>query len=470
MSAARTLYRKVWDSHVVRENDDGSCLLYVDCHLLNEATSPQAFAALRDAGRRPRRPEHAVAVADRAVPTDPGRAGRLIADENARLQVATLEANCREHGIPFLGMAHAQQGIVHVTGPELGLAQPGTVLVCGDSHTTTHGAFAALAYGIGTTEIEHVLATQTLRMRPSPTIRVILGGNVPVGVSAKDIILALIGRIGTSGAAGHVVEFDGPVVTALTMEGRMTICNMSIEAGARAALMPPDARTHRFLQGLPGSPPAAEWGAAIAAWAALRSDDDAAYDGEIAFDVTDLAPQVSWGTSPADVAPIDGVVPDPSSQPDPAKRAGMQAALDYMGLAPLTPMRDIAVDHVFIGSCTNGRIEDLAEAARVVGRHRVAPGVRALVVPGSAAVKRAAEARGIAQTFVDAGFEWREPGCSACVALNGDRVPPGGRCASTSNRNFRGRQGPGARTHLMSPAMAAAAAITGRFTDVRELG
>ncbi len=462
---AWTLYNKLWDTHVVALDDDGQALLYIDRQLLHEVSSPQAFAGLRAAGLPARRPATQLAVADHAVPTRDR--DRPIADAQARDQVALLEANCADHGIEYLALDGAGQGIVHVIGPEQGFTLPGITLVCGDSHSATHGAFGALAFGIGASECETVLATQTLWQARAKTMRVTFTGAPGMGVTAKDMILALIARIGTSGATGYAIEYAGDAVAALSMEGRMTLCNMSIEAGSRTGLIAPDATTFAYLRGRPRAPSGARWQAAIAAWRGLASDPHARFDREVTIDLADLAPQVSFGTSPDQVVPIDGRVPDPADCADAAARAKLQLALDYMALVPGTAMTDVRIDHAFIGSCTNGRIEDLRAAASVVGTGRVAPGVTALVVPGSGAVKRQAEAEGLDRVFIAAGFEWREAGCSLCVAMNDDRLPAGARCASTSNRNFEGRQGKGARTHLCSPAMAAAAALAGHFIDIR---
>ncbi len=465
--AGRTLYDKLWDAHVVRVNPDGTSLVYIDRHLLHEVTSPQAFEGLRLAGRRPWRPAAHLATADHNVPTVDRARG--IRDPVSRLQVETLEANCREFGIVEFGMSDPRQGIVHVIGPELGLTLPGMTVVCGDSHTSTHGALAALAFGIGTSEVEHVLATQCLVLKKSKNMRVWVEGTLPPGVYAKDLILAVIGRIGTAGGTGHAIEFAGPAIESLSLEGRMTVCNMAIEAGARAGMVAVDDKTIEYLQGRPFAPQGELWTRAVAAWRELRSDPDAAFDKQIVIDAARLKPQVTWGTSPEMVVDVDGVVPDPAAEPDPVKRAGMEKALRYMGLVPGTAIRDITIDKVFIGSCTNARLEDLRAAARVVAGKRIAPHIKlAMVVPGSGMVKRAAEAEGLDRIFREAGFEWREPGCSMCLAMNEDRLAPLERCASTSNRNFEGRQGAGGRTHLVSPAMAAAAAIAGRFVDVRE--
>ncbi|MDV3456119.1 3-isopropylmalate dehydratase large subunit [Sphingomonas sp. HF-S4] len=470
----RTLYEKIWDAHVVDRRDDGTCLLYIDRHLVHEVSSPQAFDGLRAAGRRVRRPDLTLAVPDHNLPTTPRRradGSRIPAtDPDSAIQLAALERNAAEFGIPYIDDASARQGIVHVVGPELGFTLPGTTLACGDSHTTAHGALGALAIGIGTSEVEHVLATQTLLLKPSRTMEIRLEGAPGIGVCAKDIALHLIGRIGIAGATGHVIEYTGSTIRAMSIEARLTIANMSIEAGARAGLIAPDASTFAYLQGRPMAPKGTDWDAAVARWRALTSDPDARYDRSITVDVAQVPPSVTWGTSPQDVVPVTGGVPDPAAFEDPARRALAEQALAYMGLEPGTPIADIAIDHIFIGSCTNGRIEDLRAAAEVLRGRRIAAGIRrAMAVPGSGQVKRQAEAEGLDRIFRDAGFEWREPGCSMCVGLNEDRVPPGGRCASTSNRNFPGRQGPGSRTHLLSPAMAAAAAVTGHLTDVREL-
>jgi 3-isopropylmalate/(R)-2-methylmalate dehydratase large subunit len=470
---ARTLYEKIWDAHVVKRQADGTCILYIDRHLIHEVTTPQAFEGLRVAGRRVRRPELTLAVPDHNVPTTPRvQAGRLlpIADPQSATQVATLRQNCIDFGIEHIEVTAREQGIVHVIGPEQGFTLPGTTVVCGDSHTATHGAFGALAFGIGTSEVEHVFATQTLQLKPSKTLNVCVEGALGFSVSAKDVVLAIIGRLGAAGGTGHVIEYTGSTIRALSMEARMSVCNMSIEAGARAGLIAPDATTFAYFAGKPRAPKGAAWEAAVGYWQTLPSDPGARYDQTVRLDAGTIAPQVTWGTSPDDVAPITGSVPLPESFEDPARRAAVQKALDYMGLAPGTRLEDIEVQHVFIGSCTNSRIEDLRTAASVIQGRRIAGHIRqALVVPGSGLVKAQAEQEGLDRVFRDAGFEWREPGCSMCLGMNPDKVPPGERCASTSNRNFQGRQGPGARTHLLSPAMAAAAALTGRLTDVRQL-
>ena len=466
MSGPHTLFDKIWDSHLVDQSDDGGALLYIDRHLVHEVTSPQAFEGLRLAGRAVRRPEAALAVADHNVPTTDRASG--IAEPESRLQVETLEANCAEFGIEYYAMTDPRQGIVHIIGPEQGLTQPGMTIVCGDSHTATHGAFGALAFGIGTSEVEHVLATQTLIQSRAKNLRISVEGNLGLGVTAKDLILAIIGKIGTAGGTGHVVEYAGDAVRALSMEGRMTVCNMSIEAGARAGLIAPDETTFDYLKGRPRVPKGGAWEQAVTAWRSLPSDEGARYDTEVSIDAAALIPQMTWGTSPQDVLPVTGRVPDPAAEADPAKRASMERSLAYMDLVPGTPLTEVAVEQVFIGSCTNGRIEDLREVARVAAGRKVAEGVGAMVVPGSGLVKDQAEAEGLDRIFVEAGFEWREPGCSMCLAMNADKLEPGQRCASTSNRNFEGRQGRGGRTHLVSPAMAAAAAIAGHFVDARE--
>jgi 3-isopropylmalate/(R)-2-methylmalate dehydratase large subunit len=464
----RTLFDKIWDSHVVDRNADGTCVLYIDRHLVHEVTSPQAFEGLKVAGRKVRRPDLTLAVADHNVPTTNRAAG--IDDPESRLQVETLSDNCAHFGVPLFAMDDIRQGIVHIIGPEQGFTQPGTTIVCGDSHTATHGAFGALAFGIGTSEVEHVLATQTLLQMPAKNMRVTVDGRLGPGVTAKDVILAIIGRIGTAGGTGHVIEYAGEAIRSLSMEGRMTVCNMSIEAGARAGLVAPDETTFAYLKGRPMSPKGGAWEQAVAYWKTLPSDPGARYDREVALNAADIAPQVTWGTSPEQVQPITGRVPDPEAEKDEMRRNSLKRALEYMGLKPGTRMTDIAIDTVFIGSCTNARIEDLREAAAIAKGRKVKAGIRAMVVPGSGLVKHQAEEEGLDRIFTAAGFEWREPGCSMCLAMNADKLKPGERCASTSNRNFEGRQGFGGRTHLVSPAMAAAAALAGRLTDVRELG
>jgi 3-isopropylmalate/(R)-2-methylmalate dehydratase large subunit len=466
MNSPRTLFDKLWAAHVVRAAADEPTLLYIDLHLVHEVTSPQAFDGLRAAGHRVRRPRLTVATVDHNVPTT--ARSLPIADEIAAKQIDTLRRNCREYGIKLYDINAAEQGIVHVIGPELGLTQPGMTIVCGDSHTSTHGAFGALAFGIGTSEVEHVLATQTLPQQQARTMAVRVHGTLPEGVTAKDLALALIGRIGTDGATGHVIEYMGAAVRALTMEGRMTLCNMAIEAGARAGMIAPDWTTFNYLQGRSFAPRAADWDAAIAYWRTLATDAGAKFDKTVELEAAEIAPHVTWGTSPGMVVPITGRVPDPATAASETDARAAARALDYMGLKPRTPVAEITIDHVFIGSCTNARLEDLRAAAKVVRGYRVNPSVRALIVPGSQAVKRAAEAEGLDSIFRHAGFEWREAGCSMCLGMNPDILAPGERCASTSNRNFEGRQGRGGRTHLVSPAMAAAAAVTGHFTDVRD--
>jgi len=467
MADPRTLFDKIWDDHLVETQEDGTCLLYIDRHLVHEVTSPQAFEGLRAAGRAVRRPEATLAVADHNVPTTDRSAG--IVEPESRLQVETLDKNCAEFGVPLFGMDDPRQGVVHIIGPEQGFTLPGMTIVCGDSHTATHGAFGALAFGIGTSEVEHVLATQTLIQKRARNLRITVDGALPFGVTAKDLILAVIGAIGTAGGTGHVIEYAGEAIRALDMEGRMTVCNMSIEAGARAGLIAPDETTFAYVKGRPMAPKGAAFAAALGYWRTLPSDPGARYDKEVTLDAAGIAPQVTWGTSPQDVAPITGRVPDPAAESDESRRRAMERSLDYMGLEPGQPLAEVAIDRVFIGSCTNGRLADLRAAARVVEGRRVADTVSAMVVPGSGLVKRAAEAEGLDRIFTAAGFEWREPGCSMCLAMNADRLEPGERCASTSNRNFEGRQGRGGRTHLMSPAMAAAAAVAGRLADVRAL-
>ncbi|MBQ1497431.1 MAG: 3-isopropylmalate dehydratase large subunit [Sphingomonas sp.] len=470
----RTLYEKIWADHVVERRDDGTCLIYIDRHLVHEVTSPQAFAGLRAAGRPVRRPDLTLAVPDHNLPTTPrmDAAGRMlpIADPASAGQLAALRANVAEFGVPYIDALDARQGIVHVIGPEQGFTLPGATLVCGDSHTSAHGALGALAFGIGTSEVEHVLATQTLLLKQSRTLEIRVDGALGFGVSPKDVVLAIIGRIGAAGGTGYVIEFTGDVIRDMSIEGRLTVSNMSIEGGARSGLIAPDETTYAYLKGRPMAPAGAAWERAVAYWKTLPTDAGAVYDKSVVLQASDIAPSLTWGTSPEDVVPITGAVPDPESFADPAKRAAARKSLDYMGLTPGMRMEDVPIEHVFIGSCTNSRIEDLRAAAAVVKGHRVADRIRqALIVPGSGLVKRQAEAEGLDRIFREAGFEWREPGCSMCLAMNPDKVPSGERCASTSNRNFVGRQGPGARTHLLSPAMAAAAAIRGRLTDVREL-
>ncbi len=466
MSGPRTLFDKIWDAHVVEQLPDGTCLLYIDRHLVHEVTSPQAFEGLRAAGRPVRRPDATIAVADHNIPTSDRRRG--IAEPESRLQVETLERNVAAFGVPYFPVLDERQGIVHIIGPEQGISLPGMTIVCGDSHTSTHGALGALAFGIGTSEVEHVLATQTLLQKRAKNMRIEVTGRTPAGVTAKDIILAIIGEIGTAGGTGHVIEFTGDAIRALDMAGRMTVCNMAIEAGARAGLVAPDETTFDWIKGRPYAPAGADFAAAVSYWRSLASDPGAVYDKVVRLDAAAIAPMVTWGTSPERVAPITGAVPDPEAEPDPAKRAEITRMLAYMGLQPGQKLADIPIDVVFIGSCTNGRIEDIRAAAAIARGRRVARGVRALVVPGSGLVKKQAEAEGLDRILVEAGFEWREPGCSMCLGMNEDKLTPGQRAASTSNRNFEGRQGPGGRTHLMSPAMAAAAAIAGRLADMRE--
>jgi 3-isopropylmalate/(R)-2-methylmalate dehydratase large subunit len=463
----RTLADKIWERHVVHRGDGEPDLLYIDLHLVHEVTSPQAFDGLRLNGRTVRRPDLTVATEDHNVPT--ADIDQPIADPVSRIQVETLRRNCEEFGITLHPMGTPGQGIVHVIGPEQGLTQPGMTIVCGDSHTSTHGAFGALAFGIGTSEVEHVLATQTLPQQRAGTMAVTIEGPVPAGTTAKDIILAIIGRIGTGGGIGSIIEYRGEAIRNLSMEGRMTVCNMSIEAGAKAGLIAPDEVTFEYLKGRAHAPTGADWDAAVADWRSLVTDPGASFDKEVVLDGGEIRPHVSWGTNPGQVAPIDSAVPDPESFAEPAARDAARRALEYMGLTPGTPLKDIAVDTVFIGSCTNSRIEDLRAAAEVARGRRVSSGLRTLVVPGSFAVKHQAEAEGLHQVFIDAGFDWREPGCSMCLAMNPDKLAPGERCASTSNRNFEGRQGRGGRTHLVSPEVAAATAIAGHFATPDDL-
>ena len=466
--ALRTLYDKLWDSHVVHREEDGTCLVYIDRHLLHEVTSPQAFAGLRLAGRKPWRLSTNLAVVDHNVPTTDRSLG--IDDPTSRLQVETLDANVHEYGVTYFNINDIRQGIVHVIGPEQGATLPGMTVVCGDSHTSTHGAFACLAFGIGTSEVEHTLATQTLMTRKMKNMLVQVDGELPRGVTAKDVILAIIGRIGTAGGTGYAIEFGGSTIRSLSMEGRMTVCNMAIEAGARSGMVAVDDTTINYLKGRPLAPSGEQWSAAVNYWRTLRSDPGARFDVVVQLDAAQLKPHVTWGTSPEMVVTIDDRVPDPEKEKDPVRREGMERALHYMGLQPNTAINDIRIDKVFIGSCTNSRIEDLRQAAVVVrGRHKAANVKLALVVPGSGLIKKQAEAEGLDRIFKDAGFEWREPGCSMCLAMNADRLEPGERCASTSNRNFEGRQGAGGRTHLVSPAMAAAAAVAGHFVDARRV-
>ncbi len=463
----KTMSEKVWDAHVVHQGDGEPDLLFVDLHLVHEVTSPQAFEGLRLSGRTVRRPDLTVATADHNVPTT--GLDQPLADPVSARQLEALRVNCEQFGVPLYPMGHANQGIVHVIGPELGLTQPGLTIVCGDSHTSTHGAFGALAFGIGTSEVEHVLATQTLPAARPGTMAVTVEGELPAGATAKDVILAVIGRIGTGGGVGHIVEYRGSAMRSLSMEGRMTVCNMSIEAGARAGMVAPDDRTFAWLEGRPRAPKGRNWELALDHWRSLVTDEGATFDREVVLDAADLAPHVSWGTNPSQVVGIDGAVPDPDALPDPAAAEAARRALSYMGLLPGTPIRDIEVDTVFIGSCTNSRLEDLRAAAEVVAGRRVRPGMRALVVPGSMRVKSEAEAEGLDRVFTAAGFEWRSSGCSMCLAMNPDKLSPGERCASTSNRNFEGRQGRGGRTHLVSPAVAAATAVAGHFATPGDL-
>jgi 3-isopropylmalate/(R)-2-methylmalate dehydratase large subunit len=465
--AGKTLYDKLWEAHLVREEGDGTCLIYIDRHLMHEVTSPQAFEGMRLAGRKPWRTDSIVAVPDHNTPTDHWERG--IEEPISRLQVETLDANIKEFGaLVYFPFKHENQGIIHVIGPENGTTLPGMTVVCGDSHTSTHGAFGTLAHGIGTSEVEHVLATQTLVAKKSKRMLMRIEGQLGTGVTAKDIALAVIGKIGTAGGTGYAIEFGGSAIQALSMEGRMTVCNLAIEAGARAGLIAPDEKTAAYLKGRAFAPKGQDWDRAVAYWATLPSDADATFDTVVELKAEDIAPQVTWGTSPEQVLGVGGRVPNPAAEPDPVRRAGIERALHYMGLSPDMPLTDIQIDKVFIGSCTNSRIEDLRAAAGIAkGKQKAATVNQVLVVPGSGQVKRQAEAEGLDQIFLAAGFEWREPGCSMCLAMNADRLVAGERCASTSNRNFEGRQGPGGRTHLVSPEMAAAAAIAGHFVDVR---
>jgi len=474
MTPTRTMYEKIWDAHLVEQRPDGTAIIFIDRHLVHEVTSPQAFDGLRAAGRTVRRPDLTLAVPDHNLPTTARRdatGARIpILDPDSAAQLEALEANAPAFGIRYIGDADAEQGIVHVVGPEQGFSLPGTTIVCGDSHTASHGGLGALAFGIGTSEVEHVLATQTLQLKQSHTMEVRVEGDTGPGVSAKDIVLHITGVLGAAGGTGHVIEYTGSAIRALSIEGRLTVSNMAIEHGARAGLIAPDNKTFEYLKGRPMAPKGTDWDVALACWQSLASDPGAVYDKTVIIDAADIAPSVTWGTSPEDVVPITGIVPDPMSFADPSKQEAARKSLAYMGLTPGTPMTEVAVENIFIGSCTNSRIEDLRAAAAVLKGRRKSDGVKwAIVVPGSGLVKRQAEDEGLDRIFIDAGFEWREPGCSACLGMNPDKVPPGERCASTSNRNFVGRQGPGARTHLVSPAMAAAAAVTGRLTDVREM-
>jgi 3-isopropylmalate/(R)-2-methylmalate dehydratase large subunit len=464
---AKTLYDKIWDDHVVAENEDGTCLLYIDRHLVHEVTSPQAFEGLRMAGRKVRAPEKTLAVVDHNVPTSPDRA-QGIKNEESRIQVEALANNAAEFGIEYYSESDNRQGIVHIIGPEQGFTLPGMTIVCGDSHTSTHGAFGALAHGIGTSEVEHVLATQTLIQRKAKNMLVQVDGQIPEGVTAKDIILAIIGQIGTAGGTGHVIEYAGEAIRSLSMEGRMTICNMSIEGGARAGLVAPDEKTFEYIKDKPKAPKGKAFDMAMEYWKTLYTDEGVHFDKIVKLDAANLPPIVSWGSSPEDVIAVTGEVPNPADIPDANKRASKERALEYMGLKPGTKITDIKLDRVFIGSCTNGRIEDLRAVVDIVKGKKVADTVDAMIVPGSGLVKAQAESEGLDVIFKEAGFDWREPGCSMCLAMNDDRLKPEERCASTSNRNFEGRQGFKGRTHLVSPAMAAAAAIAGHFVDVRE--
>jgi len=463
----RTLFDKIWAHHVVETLPDGTALLYIDRHLVHEVTSPQAFEGLRVAGRPVRRPDATIAVVDHNIATDSSRRTG-ITDPESRLQVDTLEKNVVEFGVPYIPLLDARQGIVHVIGPEQGLSLPGTTIVCGDSHTSTHGALGALAFGIGTSEVEHVLATQTLLQKPAKNMRVTVDGKLPVGCTAKDIVLAIIGKIGTAGGTGHVIEFAGEAIRALDMAGRMTVCNMSIEAGARAGMVAPDQTTFDYVKGRPYAPKGEAFDRAVAWWSSLPSDPGAVFDKEVVLDAAEIVPMVSWGTSPEDVAPITATVPNPADAPNETRRAQLERMIQYMGLTPGQKLTDLKVDVVFIGSCTNSRIEDIRVAAAIAKGRKVADGVRAMVVPGSGLIKAQAEAEGLDRVLTEAGFEWREAGCSMCLGMNPDKLTPGQRCASTSNRNFEGRQGPGGRTHLLSPAMATAAALAGHLADVRE--
>ena len=461
-----TLYDKIWNDHLVHQQDDGTALLFVDRHLVHEVTSPQAFEGLRNSRRKVRHPKLTLAVADHNVPTTDRSKG--ISDQESKIQVETLEANCKEFGIKLFGMNDKRQGIVHVTGPEQGFTQPGTVIVCGDSHTATHGAFGALAFGIGTSEVEHVLATQTLVQKKSKNFRINVNGSLPIGVTSKDVILQIIGKIGTAGGTGYVLEYAGNLIRSLSVENRMTICNMTIEGGARAGLIEPDEKVFNYLKDKPMSPKKENWNKALEYWNKLKSDNGANFDKEINLSGEDIKPMVTWGTSPQDVVTIDQDVPNPDNEKDPDRKNSIERSLKYMGLKANTKVKDIKIDKVFIGSCTNGRIEDLREAAKILKNKKIANHVNAMVVPGSGLVKQQAEQEGLDKIFIESGFEWREPGCSMCLAMNADKLKPEERCASTSNRNFEGRQGRGGRTHLVSPGMAAAAAISGNLDDVRK--
>ncbi len=463
----RTLYQKIWDDHVIEQSEDGACLIYIDRHLLHEVTSPQAFEGLRMAGRKVRKLSNTLAVMDHNVPTTDRT--KPIEEEDSRIQIETLRENCKEFGVELFDLMDKRQGIVHIIGPEQGFTQPGMTIVCGDSHTSTHGAFGALAFGIGTSEVEHVLATQTLIQSTAKNMRITVKGALPEGITAKDMILHIIGVIGTAGGTGHVIEYAGKAFKSLSMEGRMTVCNMSIEGGARAGLIAPDDTTFEYLKNRPMAPQGQNWDKAVTYWKTLFSDDGAAYDKEVTIDAEDIAPTLTWGTTPEDVVAITGAVPSPSDFDDPNKQESVKRMLDYMGLTAGTKMDGLKIDKVFIGSCTNGRIEDIRAVAKIAKGNKVAGNVGAMVVPGSGLVKEQAEAEGLADILIESGFDWREPGCSMCLGMNPDQLEPGDRCASTSNRNFEGRQGRGGRTHLLSPEMAAAAAITGKLTDVRKL-
>ena len=463
---SQTLYDKIWKDHLVDEQPDGTSLLFVDRHLIHEVTSPQAFEGLRNSKRKVRQPSLTLAVADHNVPTTDRSQG--ISDEDSRIQVETLERNCKEFGIELFGMNDKRQGIVHIIGPEQGFTQPGYIIVCGDSHTATHGAFGALAFGIGTSEVEHVLATQTLVQKKSKNFRININGSLPVGVTSKDVILQIIGKIGTAGGTGYVIEYAGDLISSLSVEERMTICNMTIEGGARAGLIEPDDKIFKYLKGKPMSPKNESWDKALEYWSSLKTDKDAKFDKEILLDGSQIKPMVTWGTSPQDVVEIDGKVPNPDNESDLDRKNSISRSLNYMGLKPDTNIKDIKIDKVFIGSCTNGRIEDIREAAKILKDKKISSHVQAMIVPGSGLVKEQAEQEGLDKIFKQSGFEWREPGCSMCLAMNADKLKPEERCASTSNRNFEGRQGRGGRTHLVSPAMAAAAAISGNLDDVRK--
>ena len=463
---SKTLYDKIWDDHLVHAQEDGTSLLYVDRHLVHEVTSPQAFEGLRNSNRKVRQPNLTLAVADHNVPTSDRSKG--ISDEESRLQVETLEKNCEEFGIKLFGMDDKRQGIVHIIGPEQGFTQPGSIIVCGDSHTATHGAFGSLAFGIGTSEVEHVLATQTLVQKKSKNFRIKVDGKLSIGVTSKDVILQIIGKIGTAGGTGYVIEYAGSLISSLSVEQRMTICNMTIEGGERAGLIEPDQKIFDYLKGRPMAPKKENWDKALDYWSKLKSDNDASFDKEVTLDGKDIMPMVTWGTSPQDVISIDGKIPNPENETDEDRKNSIERSLKYMGLKPGTAIKDVKIDKVFIGSCTNGRIEDLRDAAKIVKNKKVAQHVYAMVVPGSGLVKQQAEQEGLDKVFKDSGFDWREPGCSMCLAMNADKLKPEERCASTSNRNFEGRQGRGGRTHLVSPGMAAAAAISGSLDDVRK--